>query len=228
MIFCQQFCDIIFDVVTNAWEQRKLFDVIEFSVSNNTLSRAELNYDYGEIKNIHYGDILVKFGAIVDIKSENIPFINKGKLEAYKNQLLKNGDVILADTAEDESAGKAIEIIGISEYCQVVSGLHTIVGRPKIEFASKFLGYYLNSPSYRKQLLKLMQGIKVFSLSKSNVSKTDILFPKLEIEQYKISKFLYSLDYQITLQQHKPKCFINLIQIMNASQDQDLDFQVLG
>ena len=33
-----------------------------FSVlSNNTLSRAELNYNGGELQNIHYGDILVKF-----------------------------------------------------------------------------------------------------------------------------------------------------------------------
>ena len=31
---------------------------------NNTLSRAELNYNSGEVQNIHYGDILVKFPAL--------------------------------------------------------------------------------------------------------------------------------------------------------------------
>lgn len=163
---------------TDDWEQRKFSEVIDFSISNNTLSRAGLNYDNGEIKNIHYGDILVKFDSIIDINDEIIPFITNGKVENFKSQLLQNGDVILADTAEDKTTGKAVEITGISEKYYAVSGLHTMIGRPNIQFAPKFLGYYLNCLSYRKQLLKLMQGIKVFSLSKSSVAKTEVSFPK--------------------------------------------------
>lgn len=175
--------------------------MIVFSVSNNTLSRAGLNYDGGEIKNIHYGDILVKFDSIVDVNDEIVPFVTDGKVEDYKSQFLQNGDVILADTAEDETTGKAVEIAGISETKHAVSGLHTMIGRPNIEFAPKFLGYYLNSPSYRKQLLKLMQGIKVLSLSKTNVAKTDVSFPKEITEQAQIGAFFKLLDQAITLHQ---------------------------
>ena len=50
----------------------KCFDTIK----NNTLSRAELNYDSGNIRNIHYGDVLIKFPSIVDCQKETIPYVN--------------------------------------------------------------------------------------------------------------------------------------------------------
>jgi type I restriction enzyme S subunit len=70
-----------------AWEQRKLGTMVE-PIPNNTLSRADLNYEYGKIKNIQYGDILVKFGAIVDCKADEIPFITDGEIVDYKSQFL--------------------------------------------------------------------------------------------------------------------------------------------
>lgn len=197
------------------WEQRKFSEVIDFSISNNTLSRAGLNYDNGEIKNIHYGDILVKFDSIIDINDEIIPFITDGKVENFKSQLLQNGDVILADTAEDKTTGKAVEITGISEKYYAVSGLHTMIGRPNIQFAPKFLGYYLNCLSYRKQLLKLMQGIKVFSLSKSSVAKTEISFPKEVTEQQQIGAFFDTLNRTITLHQRKLETLISINTLIN-------------
>ncbi|MBJ6746270.1 restriction endonuclease subunit S [Streptococcus sp. 121] len=195
--------EVRFPGFTDAWEQRNFSNVIDLTISNNTLSRAALTYEDGVIKNIHYGDILVKFESILDINDDIVPFVTNGKVTEFKTQLLKNGDVILADSAEDETVGKAIEITGISSDSFAVAGLHTIIGRPKIQFAPKFLGYYLNSPSYRKQLIKLMQGIKVLSLSKKNIANTKIVFPKSVTEQQSIGSFFSTLDYLITLQQRK-------------------------
>jgi len=78
---------------------------------NNSFSREQLNYTEGSIKNVHYGDILVEFGEIVDVTKERLPFINKdvSVVLSPKNQL-QDGDIIIADTAEDETAGKACEI----------------------------------------------------------------------------------------------------------------------
>jgi len=194
--------EIRFKGFTDAWEQRKFSYYLDFSVSNNTLSRAGLNYDEGEIKNIHYGDILVKFDSIIDISNPKVPFITGGKAEDYKNQLLQNGDIIIADTAEDETTGKAVEITGISDN-YVVSGLHTMVARPNEAFARGYLGYYLNSQAYRNQLLPLMQGIKVLSLSKTNMAKTTIIFPKNKSEQTRIGTFFRTLDDAITLHKRK-------------------------
>ncbi|MFQ9073717.1 MAG: hypothetical protein ACLR43_14145 [Faecalibacillus faecis] len=83
--------------------------------------------------------------------------------------------MIVADTAEDSSVGKCSEIIGLNDEI-VLSGLHTIPYRPVEKFASGYLGYYLNSSAYHNQLIPLMQGIKVMSISKSAMQNTCILF----------------------------------------------------
>lgn len=120
---------------------------------NNTLSRDNLNYsDLAGYKNIHYGDVLVKFGAFIDVSTDTLPFVNHDI--KFNPDLLENGDVIIADTAEDENVGKASEVIGISAKDKVVSGLHTIVLHPNEKFASKYLGYFLNGEAYHNSLLE--------------------------------------------------------------------------
>ena len=194
--------EIRFKEFTDAWEQRKLGEVLDFSLKTNSLSRSMLNYEEGELKNIHYGDILMDYGPILNFKTDTIPYITEGKVEEFTSQLLINGDVVFADAAEDESVGKAIEINGLEEQC-LVSGLHTIVGRPTIKFAERFLGYYINSNSYHNQLLPLMQGTKVSSISKTTLQKTMIIYPKGNSEQLKIGSFFYCLESIITLHQRK-------------------------
>ena len=185
------------------WEQQTLIDILSPTVGNNTLSRAALNYENGEVKNIHYGDILVKFGSFVDAANDNIPFITNGSVGTYKSYLLKNGDIIFADTAEDETVGKVVEIVN-SQDVNIVSGLHTMVFRPKDKFSAYFLGYYLNTNAYHHQLLPLMQGIKVLSLSRSNLYKTLLRYPTLLQEQTSIGNFFRSLDDSIV--QKKQQC----------------------
>ena len=198
----EDFPEIRFPGFTDAWEQRSFSELFDLSVSSNSLSRANLNYGRGEIKNIHYGDILVKFGSIVDVNDDIVPYVTDGTVENFRSQLLRKGDIIIADTAEDETTGKAIEVIGIKDN-YVVSGLHTIVARPNINFAQGYLGYYMNSAAYHNQLFALMQGIKVLSLSKTNLSKTKVSYPTDTAEQEKIGSLFYSLDNLIALHQRK-------------------------
>ena len=187
---------------TEDWEQRKLETAFDFSVSNNTLSRAELNYEDGEVKSVHYGDVLIKYGSVLDAQVDEIPFITGKKGMDFSGQWLQEGDIIIADTAEDETTGKATEIRHLGAI-PVVSGLHTIVCRPTAKMAPYYLGYYLNSDSYHRQLLPLMQGIKVLSLSRSNLIKTEIKYPKSQEEQKQIGCFFCSLDNLIALHQRK-------------------------
>ncbi|MCI4058990.1 restriction endonuclease subunit S [Bacillus cereus] len=193
--------EIRFSGFTDAWEQRK-FEFMFDSISNNTLSRASLNYDEGTIMNIHYGDILVKYGAVTDCSKEVIPFITGAEALDYQNKHLRNGDILFADAAEDMTVGKATEITGITDV-PVVSGLHTIACRPKVKIKSKYLGYYINSPSYRQQLYPLMQGIKVLSVSRKNLAGTIIYYPASAEEQSQIGEFFSQLDNLITLHQRE-------------------------
>ena len=198
--------EIRFKGFTEAWEQRKFDEVFDCTIPNNTLSRAELNYESGSVRNIHYGDILIKYGSVVDVQNDEIPFATGKSSDDFKGALLRDGDIIIADTAEDETTGKACEI-GNSQGLDVVSGLHTMVCRPRNKMALGYLGYYLNSDAYHHQLLPLMQGIKVLSLSRTNVQKTMVCYPKSKAEQQLIADCFRNLDNLITLHQRKPNFY---------------------
>ena len=188
---------------TSSWEQRKFDEVFDCTVPNNTLSRAELSYDEGTVLNVHYGDVLIKYGSVLDVQKDDIPRIPHRCREDFNGALLQDGDVIIADTAEDETTGKACEI-GNLQGSAIVSGLHTMVCRPRNRMALGYLGYYLNSNAYHYQLLPLMQGIKVLSLSRSNIQKTSVSYPIAVKEQQLIAYYFSQLDNLITLHQRKP------------------------
>ena len=194
--------EIRFADFTDDWEQRKFGDVL-VSLQNNTLSRADLSNESGVARNVHYGDVLIKFGEVLDVGKEQLPMITDERvLSKYKASFLQNGDVIVADTAEDSTVGKCSEIVGLNGDI-VLSGLHTIPYRPVEKFATGYLGYYLNSGAYHNQLIPLMQGIKVTSVSKSAMQDTDIVYPKSVKEQAMIGNCFQSLDHLITLHQRK-------------------------
>ena len=143
--------EIRFAGFTDAWEQREFGETFDF-LTNNTLSRAELNDETGSVLNVHYGDILVKFGEIIDTETDHLPHISD-VTKVVRPAFLMDGDVIIADTAEDNTVGKCAEIIGIADKL-VVSGLHTIPCRPRRQFAQGYLGYFMNSPAFHDQLRK--------------------------------------------------------------------------
>ena len=164
-------------------------------LNNNTFSRDMLS-ENGTVLNIHYGDILVRFGEVCDIQTMDIPKVNTD-IDTSRFDELQNGDIVLADTAEDETVGKAIEIYHIGT-SKVVSGLHTMACRPTDKYAPKYMGYYINSPTYHNQLLPFMQGIKVTSIGRRNIADTVVYYPYDIEEQQKIADFLSALDEAIS------------------------------
>ena len=178
------------------WEEKSFSDVFE-NLNNSTFSRDCLNYETGNVKYIHYGDILIKFGFVIDVQSSNVPYVNED-LNCEKYASLSEGDIVIADTAEDDTVGKAVEVMN-THWGKTISGLHTIACHPMGKFASKYLGYFMNSDIYHNQLRPYMQGIKVTSVSKTNIALTKILVPCL-VEQQKIADCLSALDEVIEKQ----------------------------
>ena len=205
--------EIRFDGFTDDWEQRKFKDVFD-GLQNNTFSRADLNYESGAVKNVHYGDVLIKFGDFIDVSKDELPFItDESQTTKYNSSFLQDGDIIIADTAEDSTVGKCSEIVGF-QGVKLLSGLHTIPCRPKEKYAPKFMGYYINSDAYHKQLIPLMQGIKVTSISKSALQETDMILPKSFEEQAQIGEYFSNIDHLITLHQRKVDNLKNLKKYM--------------
>ncbi len=179
-------------------------------LQNNTFSRDELFSSNDGVKNIHYGDVLIKYGAVLNMSSTQVPTIKPGKdLGKYSSSsYLLNGDVVFADTAEDYSVGKATEIYN-ADGLAILSGLHTIPCRSNTAFAPMYLGYYFNSGYFKSQIYPMIQGTKVSSISKSEIIKTTLLIPPYSTQE-KIAAVLRKLDARIEIEE---KTVLELIQV---------------
>lgn len=177
------------------WKKKPFYETFE-NLKNNALSRAELS-NCGKVRNIHYGDVLIKYGACVNVSKDVDTYVKDNELGLKLHQAcpLKSGDVIFADAAEDNTVGKCSEVVAENEE-KIVSGLHTIACRPLFIFVPYFLGYYLNSCAYHNQLIPLIQGTKVSSLSKRAFGQTKIVYPSLP-EQTAIANYFTALDERI-------------------------------
>ena len=185
-------------IIPEVWKVRQFADVFQF-ISNNSYSRALMTDSGGEIRNIHYGDVLIKYHAVIDCAANDLPFLTNSE-KIRQDMFLKSGDIIIADTAEDLTAGKAVEITNVGNH-QVVSGLHTMACRPAENlFAPKWLGYYMDSAVYHSQLIPLICGAKVSSISKGEIINTVIAIPPLTAQQ-RIADILSAQDSVIELKE---------------------------
>jgi type I restriction enzyme S subunit len=175
------------------------FSSVFVLLQNNTFSRDLLTNDETAIQNIHYGDVLIKFGSCVNIDKDEVPYIkNSAPVDKFESEsYLVSGDIVIADTAEDYTVGKATEIINSCNK-KILSGLHTIPCRPTMTFAPMFMGYYLNSSAFRNQIMPLIQGTKVSSIGKTQLMKTMVYIPPID-EQKRIADLLHSIDTKINL-----------------------------
>lgn len=160
---------------------------------NNTLARAQLSNVAGRIQDVHYGDVLVKYFTVVDCDVAQLPSIISDAEHLAGKDYAKDGDIVFADTAEDDTVGKAIEIINVGGR-KVVSGLHTIFARPKFQFAPTWLGHYVNSNGFHSQILPYVCGSKVSSISRTNIRKTCVVYPKDISAQRHIAEVLSTCD----------------------------------
>lgn len=184
------------------WFNEPMEELYTFK-GTNSLSREKLNYEIGSVKNIHYGDIHTKFSTHFEIQNEVVPYINPSeplynvKPESY----CVEGDMIFADASEDtKDIGKCIEVIMLNNE-RLLSGLHTILARPKGKrLIIGFGGHLFRSDSIRKQIQNESQGTKVLGLSTVRLSKIKICYPKNKAEQQKIADCLSSIDDLIALQ----------------------------
>ena len=180
------------------WEMIKVSDLLDF-YSTNSLSWEQLDYNNGKIKNLHYGLIHKGLPTMVDVAYDSLPYI-KEEFMLKSFTLLKEGDVAFADASEDTNdVAKAIEVVNCNNQ-QIVSGLHTIHGR---DYSNRtvigYKGYAFASDSFHKQIRRIAQGTKVFSISVRNFDEVYIGIPSKE-EQTKISKLLTAIDKRIATQ----------------------------
>jgi type I restriction enzyme S subunit len=187
------------------WEERRFCDLYRFKPTNS-LSRDKLNYDAGDVKIIHYGDIHVRFPERFEVDKLRVPFVNLseslGKIDS--DSYCREGDIIFADASEDlADIGKSIEIVALANTL-LLSGTHTILARQKaLRLIVGFGAYLFRSTRIRDQIKREAQGSKVFGISPSRLSKISVCLPPEHTEQKKIADCLSSLDEVIAAQAQK-------------------------
>lgn len=177
------------------WIKKIFGEIFEF-LPTTTYSRSQF-VERGSIRNIHYGDILTKFSFLIDITKDKLPFLNEilSEKKYPERCFLQNGDVVIANTAEDLTVGKAVEVVNVDG--KILSGQHTFLCRPKIRFGKRFLGYLINSKKFHGQLAAYVTGIKVSSISKTSLSCLFLEFPPSLDEQRAIAAVLSDMDAEL-------------------------------
>lgn len=190
-----------FGKVPVGWEVKRV-DVLFDFYPTASYSRSMLS-DNGDCKYVHYGDIHTRFNTFLDISKESLPYINKDMVKKF--MYLDNGDIIISDTSEDyEGVGKLVEIVNIGD-SKVISGLHTLLLRPKKnELINGFKGYMFNEERVRLEFLKYVTGIKVYSISKNCLAKVLLPIPTKQ-EQESIKSKIGAINNDISSSRTKIK-----------------------
>jgi len=170
--------------------------VKSYAFPRENLSNGILSPD--KIGNVHYGDIHATFTSKnIDLSKIEIPIVKEAEFSPKKEDLLKDGDLIMADVSEDyDGIGATVLVHGIGKN-KVVGGLHTFVLRDKKGLTSEYYRQYIFlNKDIRNKLQKVANGVSVYGISKTTLSKIGLPLPPLP-EQNRIVSILETWDKSI-------------------------------
>lgn len=186
--------------IKSEWREIPAGDVFDF-IKTYSFSRDNLNNEIlsgGKIGCIHYGDIHSKFTSpSIDLSDIKIPIVKDSDFNPKKEELLKDGDLVVADASEDYAGiGVCVSVHGIKNN-KVVGGLHTYVLRDEKGITNEYYRQFIfRNPIIRNQLQKVANGVSVYGISKTAVSKILLPIPPLP-EQNRIVSVLETWDKSI-------------------------------
>lgn len=186
--------------IPEGWQVIPAGEVFTF-VKSYAFSRDNLindTHNKDGIGNIHYGDIHSTFSTpSIDLKKVSVPMVIDSGFDPKPEDLLKDGDLIMADASEDYAGvGVTVSLHGLGDK-KVVGGLHTFVLRDTKNKTDKYFRQYIfRNPTIRNVMQKIANGVSVYGISKTAVSKILLPLPPLA-EQNRIVAVLETWDQAI-------------------------------
>ncbi|RAU22671.1 hypothetical protein CU669_08335 [Paramagnetospirillum kuznetsovii] len=178
------------------WVAQTLESLFNFS-GGFTASRDQLSSD-GHCY-LHYGDIHTSHKNFISIRAEqaDIPKLDVPLKAVSAGSLLADGDVVFVDASEDdEGVSKHIVVIN-PDAAPYISGLHTIVAKPKTALLEKeYLRHCFQTQAVKTQFRFYAVGTKVLGVSKTNIAKIVLPVPDKD-EQSAIAAILSDMDAEI-------------------------------
>ena len=179
------------------WVPRSMADLFDVS-GGLSASRDQLG-DIGPCY-LHYGDIHLSIKTYIDLDAEHheMPHLDVDLRKVSTSTQLKNGDVVFVDASEDDQGVSKHVVIHSQGSRSLISGLHTIVAKPKTdELVDLYKRYCFQTPAVHAQFRFYAAGTKVSGVSKGNIGKIVLNVPS-PAEQVEIAACLSELDTELT------------------------------
>ena len=136
---------------------------------------------------ISYGQIHAKNNPGTRLEQDLMRYVDEKYLEENPQSLVRKGDMLVADTSEDEEGcGNAVYV---DREMQLFAGYHTILLKSKMSQDNKYLAYLFMTDAWRSQIRSRVSGVKLFSISKKILNQTYVVLPPKD-EQKRISEYL--------------------------------------
>lgn len=170
------------------------------------LSITKANLEETGVAVINYGQVHSKKNSGVSLNPELIRYVNESYLLTNPSALVEKGDFIFADTSEDVAGCGNCAYIDWDE--SIFAGYHSIIAHPNGETNNKYFAYLFQSPTWRYQIRKKVNGVKVYSITQRMLKDAFILIPP-EAEQNEIvvhlDRICQKIDALIDLENRKIK-----------------------
>ena len=158
--------------IPSTWEIVPLKSLFSFGKG---LPITKDNLEDTGIPVISYGQIHAKWNSGVTTHRELLRFVNESYLETNPQSLVRQGDLIMADTSEDREGCGNCAYIDTNE--TLFAGYHTIILRSISETDNKYLAYLFLTDPWRSQIRKAVSGVKLFSVSRRILGSVSVIVP---------------------------------------------------
>ena len=176
---------VINETVRRGHGQKYRFRHLFTLIKGLNITKADL-VDSG-VPCVSYGEIHSRYGFAVNPDINALRCVEKKYLKTNLKSLMKYGDFVFADTSED-IAGSG-NFTYLNSNTQAFAGYHTIIARPNKVMNYRYLAYFFDSLLFRKQIQQNVNGVKVYSITRSILNDTYIFLPSAD-EQLSIVALL--------------------------------------
>lgn len=166
------------------WQIQRIRESFSF---RKGLSITKANLEETGIAVISYGQVHSKKNSGVGLNEELIRYVNESYLTTNQSCLVEKGDFIFADTSEDVTGCGNCAYIDWDD--TIFAGYHSIIAHPDGSTNNKYLAYLFKSPTWRYQIRKKVNGVKVYSITQKMLKDSFILIPPVN-EQKEIVHYL--------------------------------------
>ncbi|MFD2611288.1 restriction endonuclease subunit S [Paenibacillus gansuensis] len=171
-LFQEQKRAVVSTAISQKGEQirfRNLFTLIKgLNITKEQLSESG-------VPCVNYGQIHSKYGFEVNPDAHHLPCVAESYLETNPKSLMQYGDFVFADTSEDLTGSGNFTYL--NSRSPVFAGYHTIIARSFERCNYRYLAYYFDSPQFRSQIQQRVNGVKVYSITRTILNSTVVVLP---------------------------------------------------